>query len=140
MDSSAIIEAILVREGSIYTDAPDDKGGPTKFGITLPTLQLWRHGATLADLVALSIDDARQVYKFVFVTPFIAYPEPFLGLIVGSAVQHGKGRIEGWLTTCGDYASFLRKRISFYGEIVIAHPSQLKWLRGWLNRVILFVR
>ena len=37
-----LIAELIQREGG-YVDDPDDRGGPTKYGITLATLQAWRH-------------------------------------------------------------------------------------------------
>ena len=37
-----IIADVIKREGSKYTNDPTDRGGPTKYGITLRTLQAWR--------------------------------------------------------------------------------------------------
>ena len=44
------LEKILEREGwPKYTDHPDDRGGPTKGGITLGTLRSWRGQIRLGD-------------------------------------------------------------------------------------------
>lgn len=32
MTDTALVDAILAREGSLYTNDPDDPGGPTKYG------------------------------------------------------------------------------------------------------------
>lgn len=37
-----VIDAIIRREGRRFTDLPADRGGPTKFGITWPTLRARR--------------------------------------------------------------------------------------------------
>ena len=48
MTTKEIIDGIIKREGG-YVDHPADRGGPTKFGITLATLEAWRgHRITAA--------------------------------------------------------------------------------------------
>ena len=44
MTDDDIIDGIIRREGSTYTNDPADPGGPTKYGITLAT-----HHATFYD-------------------------------------------------------------------------------------------
>lgn len=60
-----IIDDIIRREGRTFTDHPADKGGPTKFGITLATLRRWRQDAALgANAVrALLEPEAREIYR-----------------------------------------------------------------------------
>ncbi len=64
-----IIDGVLQREGTTYTDRPDDKGGPTCCGITLATLRAYRAPASTSvdDLKALNPQTARPVYQHVFV-------------------------------------------------------------------------
>jgi lysozyme family protein len=67
MTVSAIIDGVLDREGSAYTNDPVDSGGPTKYGITLPTLDAYyrKHlgrGASTDDLQELSRTTAFDVY------------------------------------------------------------------------------
>lgn len=59
-----IIDGILVREGSHYTNHPADRGGPTKYGITLGRLQTERGKHKTADDVrALTEEGAREIYR-----------------------------------------------------------------------------
>ena len=61
---SNIITEILAREGSQYTDHPSDKGGPTKYGITLATLAEYRGGMVVAaDVRNLGELEARKIYE-----------------------------------------------------------------------------
>lgn len=139
MNADAIIAEIIEREGSAFTDIPQDRGGPTKFGITLTTLRHVRPLAEISDLQQLSEQDAVSIYRAIYVAPFVSYQEPFLGLIVDSAVQHGVSRVKVWLIAANTYPLLLARRILFYGDIVIADQSQLKFLHGWLNRVTAFI-
>ncbi len=62
-----IINGILDREGGKFTDDPNDSGGPTKWGITLPVLSRWRRRtATIADIRALPREDAFEIYRSQF--------------------------------------------------------------------------
>lgn len=95
-----IISEILTREGSRYTDHPADRGGPTKYGITLKTLRTVRAGATAADVETLTVTEARDIYLSVF---FLApgfdqvYYEPLQALLLDSAVNHGPNIAIKWL-------------------------------------------
>ena len=71
MTDLEIIDGIIHREGRTYTNRPADKGGPTKFGITLATLSRWRNRPVTADDVrALSESEARAIYLADYVTPW----------------------------------------------------------------------
>lgn len=62
------IDQIIQREGKIYTNNPKDRGGPTKFGITLETLAAYRGTkCTAADVQALEESEARSIYEKVFI-------------------------------------------------------------------------
>ena len=68
MTDDDIIDEILANEGSEYTDDPGDRGGPTKFGITLATLsevrgQSQSQSCTADDVKALTESEARAIYR-----------------------------------------------------------------------------
>lgn len=88
-----IIEAVLAAEGSQYSDRGADAGGPTKYGITLTTLEAWRaHPCTAIDVSELTEDEAFAIYqrRYVHDTGFYQIGEQGLaGLAVDAAVQHG---------------------------------------------------
>lgn len=145
MTADDIIADIIRREGVVFTDIPGDVGGPTKFGITLKTLQQVQPDATVEVLRDLTIDTAHDVYSALYVRPFVPYAngdDALLALMVDSAVQHGVSRLQRWICVEG-YRTFprlLAHRIQFYGQICVADPSQLKFLNGWLNRATSFIR
>lgn len=54
---------VLEQEGG-YSNDPGDPGGPTKYGITIFDCRMyWKHDATAADVRALPLDVAKQIYK-----------------------------------------------------------------------------
>ena len=60
---SEIIAGIIKREGG-YVDHPADRGGPTKYGVTLATLQDHRAApVTAADVEALTESEAASIYR-----------------------------------------------------------------------------
>ena len=61
-----IIARLIRREGG-YVDHPLDKGGPTKYGITIRTLSAWRGvDVTPLDVSMLEEDEAEQIYYQLF--------------------------------------------------------------------------
>lgn len=53
----------LVRVEGDFVDHPADRGGPTRYGITLATLSAWRGSqATREDVRELSEEEARAIY------------------------------------------------------------------------------
>lgn len=75
-----------------FSNHINDKGGATKFGITLGTYQRFvNKNATVKDLQALSANEARQFYKTYF---FYKYnmqdlPEPVWDIVFDMSVNHG---------------------------------------------------
>jgi lysozyme family protein len=94
-----IIDEIIRREGSAYTDHPADRGGPTKYGVTLATLRAYwrkmqRKGVpTVADLQRLTENQAHDLYRDEYIDgPGYDQIEhaALRALVVDSAVQHGQ--------------------------------------------------
>lgn len=153
----SVITAILRREGS-NSDDPNDLGGETHFGITIPFAGQWHipWPPTLAE--------AREGYRRMLQgTKVDQIPDyATFGLVADSVVNHGSAGIK-WLQTAlgvtADgiigpitinlmtanlnwrhvYLYILMSRIKFYGHICVNDPSQLKFLNGWLNRACEFL-
>lgn len=69
MTEANIINGILDREGGVYTNRASDKGGPTKWGVTLPTLAEFRNApVSVAQLQGLSRDEAYEVMEHQYLT------------------------------------------------------------------------
>lgn len=64
-DFDIAMDHILTVEGKAFTDHPLDKGGPTKFGITLADLREYRGDPKLTGSAVRDMeeDEARKIYK-----------------------------------------------------------------------------
>jgi lysozyme family protein len=59
----AALTRVLAHEGG-YSNHPDDPGGPTNFGITIADYRRYvKPGATVADIRAMTVDEARTIYR-----------------------------------------------------------------------------
>lgn len=95
------IDGILRREGG-YVDHPDDRGGPTNYGITQRTLEKWRGSkVTKDDVKKLTRKEASRIYWNMYVKPlqFILgrADQRTADLIIDSAVHHGPERAIRWV-------------------------------------------
>lgn len=151
MDVADIIQEVLTREGPAYSDRGADRGGPTKYGITLETLSGSRgRPCTAVDVQNLTITEAYQIYSVRYVTApgFNRVSDASLeALMVDAAVQHGPDEASKMLQRAagavpdgkiGDatiaavnardpkrlYAAVCAARIRLYGELV-AHDPRL---------------
>lgn len=167
MTTDQIIDDVLAKEG-LFVDDPLDRGGPTKHGITAPTLARWRQAqVTLADIQALTADEARAIYRHLYIeAPGFAAAIPnerLLALVVDYAVLSGpeaatkalqraigiaddgvigpqtKRLLQAQAGSPDVYKRLLADRIRHHCEIVLTNPSQRRFLRGWLNRCVSFL-
>jgi lysozyme family protein len=165
MTVDELIDDILRREGG-FVDHPHDRGGPTKFGITLTTLAAWRRRpVTVEDVRDLAPDEARGIYRSEYVEKpgFDRISDPRLrALVVDCGVNHGQVRATRWLQRAAGVVAdgklgsvtlgavntgdalrlFLRviaQRIRFYGEIVRNDPTQATFIAGWNARAAEFL-
>jgi len=156
-----IITDILRAEGwDTYTDRPNDRGGPTKWGITLKTLSSWRgHECTAQDVKDLGEIEARAIYEadYVIGPRFDALPKLLAPMLVDCGVNHGTSRAAKWLQLAVDttpdgrigpktlqaveaanpvaiYLKVCATRVSFYGKLVTDDPTQAENAHGWNNR------
>lgn len=109
LGDGGMIDRLIAREGG-FADHPKDKGGPTKYGITLRLLQAWRRRQGLAvpetptdvrtAMRALTKSEARQIYRVMFVERWRlgAIASPALREhVLDAAVLHGPDRAVKWL-------------------------------------------
>lgn len=61
-----MIEDVIAREGG-YVNHPADRGGPTKFGVTLKTLRAWRgEDVDAEDVRRLTTREATSIYQTLY--------------------------------------------------------------------------
>ena len=63
MNFDKAFEYVIGNEGGFSNDV-NDRGGPTKYGITIQTLARYRNKITsITDVKNLTLDDAKKIYK-----------------------------------------------------------------------------
>lgn len=90
-----ITAEIVKREGG-YVNDPDDPGGPTKYGVTIHTLRAIRGQASVADVKALTVEQAADIYKrYYFARPKIdQLPAPLQATVYDMQVNAGGNAIK----------------------------------------------
>lgn len=164
MNVTAIIDRVIEREGTIYVNHPKDRGGPTRYGITLPTLERWRGRPVSAeDLRSLSREEAAAIYRARYVEApgflSVTSDDALLACLVDYAVHSGPrsailalqrvvhATIDGVIGL--DTITAVRAlpptevrwrllvlRAEMLCRIVGHDSSQRPFLRGWLTRVL----
>lgn len=160
MTDDDLISRIIEREGG-FVDHPADRGGPTRWGITLAVLSDWRKGkCDPIDVEKLSVTEAREIYR----ARFIVGPgfskigsEVLRAVLVDYAVNSGPWQAIKSLQRClgvpvdgilGDETAqaanlkdgnrlsvrVLAQRIRLLGQIIRHDPKQAMFAEGWMNR------
>lgn len=147
MTDHDIIEDLLRREGSEYTDHPHDRGGATRYGITQRTWERYltkqpeaRRVNLPQHVMGLTEPLAREFYRHEHIRPFAWIKHDRLrALAVDCGVQHGLSRTVRWLQEVANVATdgqvgpitraavntqptrtyyrLIARRIKFYAEI-----------------------
>jgi lysozyme family protein len=98
-----IITAILKREGwDTYTDRASDRGGPTKWGITLASWRTYRRDPSIqaTDVQRITEAQAREYYRFVHIVEprFDQVRDQTLReLLIDAGVNHGPRHPIKWV-------------------------------------------
>lgn len=156
-----IITDVLKAEGwDKYTNRPNDRGGPTKWGITQKAWADWRgRDVTIDEIKNISEPQARDFYEaeYVIGPRFNALPIRLQALLIDCGVNHGPNRATKWLQRAvaakedgsigpktliateaanpvGTYIRVCAYRSSFYGKLVTDDPTQAEFAHGWANR------
>lgn len=165
MTDDDIIKDVLRREGG-YVNRPEDRGGPTNFGVTLATLRQARGKAKLTaeDVKALTLGEAIDIYRRLYLQPFSGVESVWLrAQLFDYAVQHGTRTailalqravgvnddgVIGPRTLAAVNAAPWRKvagllieaRLAIYGSLLRRHPVQAIFAPGWMRRMGEMVR
>ena len=170
MSIPSVLSDVLEREGwPTYTEHPNDKGGPTKGGITLRTMESWRgRRCPRAALQRLQEEEALAILRtrYVEVQGINTLCDGDLqeqviddGVLSGpqTAVKdlqraiRGKLKIDGIVgpktnaaiaRLCPDVVGrrMAVERALRLARIVAREPDQSVFLVGWLTRALSFVR
>ena len=154
---------VILRSEGGYVDDPVDRGGATNFGITQKTYDAWRVKNRLDKVGVRDIttDEVEAIYhsQYWSAAKCDALPWPASLCHFDASVNHGPrnaakllqrvvgvtpdGKIGpqtlGAVSRTPGYkltTVLLFGRIAFYVKIVGARPSQIKFLRGWIRRVL----
>jgi lysozyme family protein len=154
---------ILQSEGVVFENDPVDTAGATKFGLITDDLKVYYKDQSKSweDVKALTQDEAFKIYKKLYWDAFRADEiknDSLAHFIVDGAINQGKGTITKYIQqVCGITADGIfgsqtlsainnhdpkdlfdqlkQKRIDKYHRIVEKNPTQVRFIKGWLNRV-----
>ena len=96
MNLEELLDELIRREGG-YVNDPDDPGGATNFGITIGTLsQHLGRRATVADVRALTVDQAKKIYisRYLVATKIDKLPAEILPTVFDMYVNAGSNAIK----------------------------------------------
>lgn len=168
MDTNKLIRDIIEREGG-FVNHPNDKGGPTKWGITAATLGRWRslgRNATIEEVRALTKQEAEDIYYVQYVkkpgfdkvpdehlrTQLVDYgvnSGPMLAItklqeIIGADADGILGNETLSALSLKDQRvvnnQLVAARVRMFGRIVTKAKTQIAFLDGWLARALTFLR
>ena len=163
-DFQRSVDFVLKEEGG-FVDNPDDRGGPTNFGITQETLEdFLGKSVTLEDVKNLPVETAKDIYHRNYWDQLhlddigdnaLATVCFSLAVLKGvptvvRAIQQACGvpvdgrmgarTLQAFRGNASVRAAVLAKQIIFMAqrqcaELVVADPTQLKFLLGWMDRM-----
>jgi len=117
-----LIDEIIRVEGG-YVNHPDDRGGPTKYGITLATLCKYRgtNLYTSADVESLTVDEVEQIYWRMYVADpgfdrLVAVSELVAAEVVDTGVNMGVETASRFLQRC---LNALNDKQKFYPDLTV---------------------
>ena len=164
MSVETILDGVIRREGAGFVQHPADRGGPTRYGITLATLERWRGGPVSADDVRqLTEGEARQIYRARYVEApgflSVTTDDALLTALVDFAVHSGPRAavlaLQRAVSVTADGAINAATRaavarlaprevawrlhmirIELLCRLAERHPEQRVFWRGWMARVM----
>lgn len=148
-----LITKVIAREGG-YVNHPDDRGGPTAFGITQETLAAWRGRAVSPFQVSVLTEaEAREIYRANYFRGLEGVTDPkVLEFLFDYSVNSGPGRaVKALMVVLGGkkladvnqatlYWPLICERLDNYLRIIGNDTSQVVFAIGWANRITEFWR
>ena len=152
---------MIQNEGSRYVNNPNDKGGPTKYGITMPILSKFLNRiATIDDVQNINETSAKDIYHKYFWIPLHAdeLPPTIASALFDTSINRGQATAVGFAQHClvgvhpdgiigeetihalnvTDPEMFIYNYIGELQDSYIAKVehdmTQLEFLSGWLAR------
>lgn len=159
----SIIDVILKNEGG-YTNHPNDRGGPTNYGVIQSEYSRYLgRPATIDDVKKMPIAHARDIFKkkYYFAPKINLLPEDLQPVVTDACVLYGPKRAiiflqnvlgtnpdgvlgpatakaaDEFITVHGivDIVNYyVEQRIEFCNRIVARNPSQKVFIKGWTRR------
>lgn len=157
----SIVYDVIKREGG-FVNLCLDKGGATKYGITIKTLSTWRgEELTPENVKNLAMEEAADIYQELYINrPKINLikDEGLRALVFDTGVHSGTAaaikllqqaigtKPDGILgsVTLGVIKAFpppevrerfLNARLAYLNNIIARNPSQIVFEKGWHNRI-----
>jgi hypothetical protein len=130
MEFNNALQFVLSKEGG-YSNDPTDRGGATNFGIS-------QKAHPNIDVTKLTLDDAAQIYKNDYWDKIGAdnMPPEMRLVAFDAAVQHGVPTARKMIENSGgDVNKIVESRKQLYTDIVKNDPAQVKFAKGWNNRL-----
>lgn len=147
------------REGIEFTDDPNDAGGPTKYGITQETLSRWRgYKVSRKEVEMLPRPEAEAIYRFMFLERFKLVTDDSIRVQLADWHIHGGAPIRTLQRLLGVdddgiigpktvkalefhnplwvARSLWQERMKHLGRITRDRPKNVKYIYGWINRML----
>lgn len=162
MSFERALPIVLATEGG-YVNDPDDAGGATNQGVTQAVYDAFRRtmGQPVRSVRHITVDEVERIYRLRY---WMAgrcdrLPWPLSLAHFDACVNHGVGQairfIQRAAGTAPDglwgpmtesairlatpavlFGAMLLERLRFYDRLVDMKPTQVKFFRGWVKRVL----
>lgn len=130
--------AFTFQEEGVHSNDKDDPGGETKYGIA----RKYHPEISEADWADFTRDKAADIYRSQYWDAchcdMLATPLDIA--VFDTAVNCGPGAAVKMRQECTGFTDYLFLRIHYYLERVREKPVKVKYLAGWIGRVVRLYR